>query len=96
MTSYPPPVTACKPPQGAHNKCLLNSCGAKLPETIPPWEHLNPKIQKAFTLRTDEQTLAKINWGVDRTLGMRSVQQWLRKTIEEALERDIAKLLDRN
>ena len=61
-----------------------------------PWGHLNPKIQKAFTLRTDEQTLAKINWVVDRTLGMRSVQQWLRKTITEALEREIAKLLGKN
>lgn len=61
-----------------------------------PWEHLNPRVQKAFTLRTDEQTLAKINWVVDRTLGMRSVQQWLRKTITEALEKEIAELLDRN
>lgn len=58
-----------------------------------PWENLNPRVQKAFTLRTDEQTLGKINWVVDRELGMRSVQQWLRKIIEEALERDIARIL---
>jgi hypothetical protein len=54
-----------------------------------PWEGKDPTKPKSFTLRIDEQTLAKLHWLADFTPGCRSVQGWVKKTLDEAIERGI-------
>ena len=58
-------------------------------DKIYPWEDKDPTKPKSFTLRIDEQTLAKLHWLADFTPGCRSVQSWVKKTLDEAIERGI-------
>ena len=60
-----------------------------------PWESKDPNKPKSFNLRIDEQTLAKLHWLADYTPGCRSVQGWVRKILDEAIEKGIQEILKR-
>jgi len=60
-----------------------------------PWENKDPSKPKSFNLRIDEQTLAKLHWLADYTPGCRSVQGWVKKILDEAIEKGIQEILKR-
>jgi hypothetical protein len=60
-----------------------------------PWEDKDPNKPKSFNLRIDEQTLAKLHWLADYTPGCRSVQGWVKKILDDAIEKGIQEILKR-
>lgn len=75
---------------------------ASVPESRPligseyPWENKDPEKPKSFNLRIDERTLAKLHWLADYTPGCRSVQSWVKKVLDEAIEKGIGELTERH
>lgn len=65
-------------------------------DTGYPWEDKDPTKPKSFTLRIDEQTLAKLHWLADFTPGCRSVQSWVKTALHEAIEKGIKTLTTNN
>jgi hypothetical protein len=65
-------------------------------DTALPWEGKDPTKPKSFNLRIDEQTLAKLHWLADYTPGCRSVQSWVKRVLDEAIEKSIQDLLNRH
>ena len=63
--------------------------------TTFPWEDKDPNKPKSFNLRIDEQMLAKLHWLADYTPGCRSVQGWVKRALDEAIEKGITELLHR-
>jgi hypothetical protein len=60
-----------------------------------PWEDKDPQKPKAFNLRIDEQTLAKLHWLADYTPGCRSVQSWVKNALDVAIEQGIKEIVNR-
>ena len=60
-----------------------------------PWESKDPTKPKSFNLRIDEQMLAKLHWLADYTPGCRSVQGWVKHALDEAIEKSIQEIVQR-
>jgi hypothetical protein len=71
------------------------SAGRPLGNTTFPWEDKDPNKPKSFNLRIDEQMLAKLHWLADYTPGCRSVQGWVKRALDAAIEKGIRELLHR-
>jgi hypothetical protein len=71
------------------------SAGRLQNNTTFPWEDKDPNKPKSFNLRIDEQILAKLHWLADYTPGCRSVQGWVKHALDEAIEKGIKELVNR-
>jgi hypothetical protein len=71
------------------------SAGRLQSKTTFPWEDKDPTKPKSFNLRIDEQILAKLHWLADYTPGCRSVQSWVKHALDEAIEKGIKELVNR-